>query len=59
MSDLILRPCPFCGGKAKLVGDGRNGFKVWCLSNFCDAQVGWCAVKEDAIRNWNRRTKGE
>ena len=49
-----LKPCPFCGGKARLVKDGE-AYKVYCISHACDAQYGWCATKEKAIQGWNRR----
>lgn len=54
-----LKPCPFCGGKGKVVD--VNGF--WCAvicekcnattnSILCSAEY---AAKEKAIEAWNRR----
>lgn len=59
MSDKIeLKPCPFCGGKAKMVvypnyNDG-NDYVVICTK--CDAGVpNWCETEEEATRQWNKR----
>ena len=66
-----LRPCPFCGGKAKVKAAKEDyiGFTVWCACN-CGARTGgFCPdmSKEDdtienieeskirAIKAWNRR----
>lgn len=54
MSEIELKPCPFCGGKARLVKD-VVAYKVFCIRLNCDAQYGWCATKEAAIQGWNRR----
>lgn len=66
-----LRPCPFCGGKAKVKAVKKDyiGFTVWRACN-CGARTsGFCPdmSKEDdtienieeskkrAIKAWNRR----
>ena len=54
MSNIILEPCPFCGGPARLVKEG-TAYKIFCRMLNCDAQYGWCATKEAAIRGWNSR----
>ena len=54
MSYIILEPCPFCGGPARLVKEG-TAYKIFCRMPNCDAQYGWCATKEAAIRGWNSR----
>lgn len=51
-----LDPCPFCGCSAVLVED-HEAFKIFCTGHDCDAQYGWCADKESAVRGWNRRSK--
>lgn len=59
-----LKPCPFCGGEAK-VKRYSNGYNFWCLVK-CDD----CGVEQDSIRNgyygekqaveaWNRRPSDE
>ena len=48
-----LKPCPFCGGKAKLFGTESNGiFYVKCLE--CDVDSNF-DTDEEAIAAWNRR----
>ena len=65
-----LKPCPFCGGKAKIythikATEYKNGVwteykpEVWRV--MCDARVDCCALlnkfdtKQEAIEAWNRR----
>lgn len=59
-----LKPCPFCGGKAKFVkntyGDNTGNASVRCT--VCGARtpnyeksLDWCAINE-AADTWNRRT---
>ena len=56
MSDVKLRPCPFCGGRAVLTEDryayGGAPFKVECQNcgaNRTDYERG------EAVGGWNRR----
>lgn len=70
-----LRPCPFCGGKAKVKAakEDHIGFTVWCACN-CGARTGgFCPdmskeddtienieeAKKRAIKAWNRRANNE
>lgn len=61
MSDLM--PCPFCGGKAKLLPTivRRNGveeefYRVECAIRECNvATLPWYPLSR-AIAAWNRRT---
>ena len=58
--------CPFCGGKATLRKDLRDGYEscpedqdAWafyfgCVS--CAAQGGWAKTEAGALRYWNMRT---
>ena len=57
-----LKPCPFCGGEAK-VKAYSNGYNIWYRVRCVD-----CGVEQDGIRNgyygeeeaieaWNRRTE--
>ena len=45
-----LKPCPFCGGEAKL---SSNGKEVVCLG--CEALGPFCDTEAEAIEAWNRR----
>lgn len=52
-----LKPCPFCGGEAR-VRDGGDYFTVGCLDKNCICFYGtnWVYEKqENAIKAWNRR----
>lgn len=60
---VTLKPCPFCGGDAGLVGI-RDGFMVACKAGKpCFARGpsafhgpdGWDACRTDAITAWNTR----
>ena len=62
MSDIHLKPCPFCGGKADFDERQYNDvtdYCVWCVTPECDCFVRtvWCATKEEAAEMWNRRAK--
>lgn len=58
-----LKPCPFCGGKARLFVS--NGVRVFCtkcdlttrISVDCE-RIETSAV-EDVIKAWNRRVNDE
>ena len=56
-----LKPCPFCGGKAKLVNIDASGEQgeenpivVHCTQ--CFAKTDWFGREWEAIDAWNRRT---
>ena len=48
-----LKPCPFCGGKAKVM----NGPDDWVQCDRCGATTAFSATVESAIAKWNRRVK--
>ena len=49
MSKEIINPCPYCGGKAKLVG--RKYRSVVCTN--CRAHGPLTALRSKAIEDWN------
>lgn len=53
MSDK-LKPCPFCGGEAKLFEDkDYQIYSVTCTE--CDAGTNAYGIEQDAIEAWNGR----
>ena len=58
-----LKPCPFCGGEAKLikVGDNRNFFVYQCSEcGFIKAKPSEASLTQwGAKRVWNTRTPKE
>ncbi len=52
MSEKLL-PCPFCGGKAKVV-QSHNPYVI-CES--CHVSTPMYSWKADAVKAWNRRTE--
>lgn len=49
-----LKPCPFCGGKAKVMD---MGYPHWVYCTNCGAKVhGGTTDEIDSIEAWNRRT---
>lgn len=55
-----IKPCPFCGAAAEVVGqsfgDGeRLSFRVQCLGPERDALDDWRDTPEEAIEIWNKR----
>jgi len=49
-----LKPCPFCGGKAKEIHASEKVSYVICSG--CRAQCGYSRTGE-AVAEWNKRTK--
>ena len=48
-----LKPCPFCGGEAEIVG-----YTIfWATCKECTAETKDFDTKEEAIEAWNRRVK--
>lgn len=45
-----LLPCPFCGGKVKLIGISDEFFTIVCYE--CNAHI-----KVNSIRSWNTRVE--
>lgn len=54
-----LKPCPFCGGKAKIfMTMGKSGYGVECENN-CIFFFGQFVTCKHAIEAWNRRAGEE
>ncbi len=51
-----LKPCPFCGGKAKLT-DSKNDAYVTC--NNCKVMTNYYKTGKQAIKAWNTRHEPE
>ena len=55
MGGITLLPCPFCGGDAELIDDGKHSF-VFCIDEEECGVEGYRALDEGyAIEAWNRR----
>lgn len=54
-----LKPCPFCGGKAKLRSDERDSIVFWALCVACLVATSFYLTKEYAAEAWNTRADGE
>lgn len=58
-----LKPCPFCGGKARLFVS--NGVRVLCpkcgatTRILVDGERGGTSAVEDVIKAWNRRKNND
>lgn len=54
-----LKPCPFCGGEAEVLGETKwsRGAFVGCLK--CRATIDRQATEAEAIEAWNTRTHPE
>ena len=49
-----LKPCPFCGGKAKFSED--KDYQIYSVNcTECDAGTNSYGIKRDAIDAWNKR----
>lgn len=63
MSEIRLKPCPFCGGEARLYGNSKpigarmKHYQVAvCTNDDCGCRTSPCETVEDAIYKWNTRT---
>lgn len=65
MSEIKLKPCPFCGGDAEFANGGYWGqelFNVRCSNrNRCAMlpETGRYFIKEQAAAVWNTRSEDE
>lgn len=55
-----LKPCPFCGGEAKLEHYENDGYLPMCSVDGCFGMIEiWFETPEEAIEAWNRRYTDE
>lgn len=59
MSDIKLKPCPFCGGVARIASEGETVVFVTCQTCHVETpgisvSAEYCA-NERAAKEWNRR----
>ena len=59
---IMLRPCPFCGGKADLkeVREGEDSITYYVACTKCDTVVGMHDAEPDSDRamdKWQRRVR--
>ena len=56
-----LKPCPFCGGEAKVgcekYWQPKVSRRIICTN--CYSSSGWYRTEEEAIELWNRRSENE
>ena len=55
-----LKPCPFCGGEAKVIKDGTltdQSVIYSALCTCCRTQCYWFETKEETIEAWNTRAE--
>ena len=55
--DEMLKPCPFCGGEAKLETYGGTACAVVCQSCHCGTPTVSLNDGERAVEAWNRRAE--
>ena len=56
--DIELKPCPFCGSKARLLGGSmaQETYGIWCMTGH---HINGTMDKEKTITAWNTRTPSE
>ena len=68
MTEVKLKPCPFCGSllavrivMRKGAGGWRNRYSVLCDydDEGCGSESGWYHSEEEAVEAWNRRAVEE
>lgn len=50
-----LKSCPFCGGKADIIGGKTEDEVAWVVCKQCYAESATHYSKEEAAKAWNRR----
>ena len=54
-----LKPCPFCGGEAKVLGTKYEGGDYYIVCEKCRVRVGSYSNPVEAIEAWNKRANSE
>lgn len=60
MDEIKLKPCPFCGGEAKIIVSGGcdgEDCLVWVCCDECGAESALLDSTEEATAAWNRRAE--
>lgn len=56
--EIKLKPCPFCGGEAYVVGiDDNEAHFLWAACRNCGGMT--FKTEKEAIEAWNRRSEGK
>jgi hypothetical protein len=57
MKQLEIKPCPFCGAKARLENgyDYYNGYRIWCTGEDQHGLDYIGDTAEQTIEVWNKR----
>lgn len=58
MNEIILQPCPFCGGVPEILSSGnywpKEQFRILC-KHMCCVQGKFFDSPQEAAEEWNRR----
>lgn len=57
MIEIKLKPCPFCGGEAKIIG--AIGAVFWARCTECGAETQSELSEQQAAELWNGRANNE
>lgn len=55
MSELKLKPCPFCGGTDIDIRTNDYGLSWYSFCNDCGVMCGYAMTKDDVMNAWNMR----
>jgi|GEM_PF-3520010 len=59
--EMKLKPCPFCGKKARLgsLGGDKSNWLIWCKCGHAVSETGcgYGDTKEEIIKAWNTRAE--
>lgn len=53
-TEVTLKACPICDGKAAIEDIGLPDTRIWCT--VCQLATKWHDTRAEAIAAWNRRT---